>query len=59
MFLEIIDLLYAISIFCYIGSLDIIYKNKLEIKHDQKIKKSYLTYIILEYRILSNVYLVL
>jgi hypothetical protein len=26
------------SILCYIGSLDIICKNKLEVKHDQKIK---------------------
>jgi hypothetical protein len=34
MFLEIIDLLYATSVLCYIGSLDIICKNKLEVKHD-------------------------
>jgi hypothetical protein len=59
MFLEIIDLLYAISILYYIGSLDIICKNKLEIKHDQKIKKSCLIYTILEYRILSSIYSIL
>jgi hypothetical protein len=59
MFLEIIDLLYAISILCYIGSLDIICKNRLEIEYDQKIRRNYSIYIILEYGILSSIYLVL
>jgi hypothetical protein len=59
MFLEMVDLLYAISVLCHIGSLDIIYKNRLEIKYDQKIKRSYLTYAILEYGILSSAYSVL
>jgi hypothetical protein len=59
MFLEIVDLLYTTSVLYYIGSHDIIYKNKLEIKHDQKIRRNCLTYVILEYRILSSVYLVL
>jgi hypothetical protein len=59
MFLEIVDLLYTTSVLCRIGSLDIIYKNRLEIKHDQKIRKSCLIYAILEYRILSSVYSVL
>jgi hypothetical protein len=59
MFLEIVDLLYMISILYYIGLLDIIYKNRLEIKHDQKIKRSCSIYTILEYGILSSVYLVL
>jgi hypothetical protein len=48
-----------ISVLYYIGLLDIIYKNKLEIKYNQKIKKNCLIYIILEYGILSSVYLVL
>jgi hypothetical protein len=34
MFLEMVDLLYIIFVLCYIGSLDIICENKLEIKHD-------------------------
>jgi hypothetical protein len=59
MFLEIIDLLYTIFVLYYIGSLDIICKNRLEIVHDQKIRKNYSIYIILEYGILSSVYLIL
>jgi hypothetical protein len=59
MFLEIVDFLYTTSVLYYIGSLDIICKNRLEVEHDQRIRRSYLTYIILEYGILSNVYLVL
>jgi hypothetical protein len=54
-----VDLLYTIFVLCYISLLDIICKNRLEIEYNQKIRRSYLIYVILEYGILSSVYSVL